>query len=243
VEDDAEDPGSDDPEGALRVAVLLGVERGPGLLLLAGAPARQAERVVHMVEGIEVVALHAGLRNREEVAGVSRCFAGPRFPFFDALFRGTALGAGFTMPGSGYGTGVNSGVVLREVLAKVRKFHVRVDVNYATLLINMLCLEGLASALLPSYNILDRARPLLAPHSIKIIRPFFRKLYPLLLSFKRHSDSAVFNVLKKTGNVQQPPPAGPAPRPITDGSTPSPLLPANPHAPRMKEPLAPPSAH
>lgn len=161
------------------------------------------------------------------------------------------MGEVFAIHCRGYGTGVNIGVVLREVLAKVRKFHVRVDVNYATLLINMLCLEGLASALLPSYNILDRAKPLLAPHSIKIIRPFFRKLYPLLLSFKRHTDSAVFNVLKKSGNVQQPPPAG-APLAITDGSSASssssddvkpPLLPANRHAPRMKEPLAPPGAH
>lgn len=132
----------------------------------------------------------------------------------------------------GYGTGVNMGVVLREVLAKVRKFHVRVDVNYATLLINLLCLEGLASALLPSYNILDRAKPLLAPHSNKLIRPFFRKIYPLLLSFKRHTDSAVFNLMKRTSN---------APLAITDGTSdedkaPPPLLPANRHAPRMKEP-------
>lgn len=138
----------------------------------------------------------------------------------------------FSMYCRGYGTGVNIGVVLREVLAKVRKFHVRVDVNYATLLINMLCLEGIASALLPSYNILDRAKPLLAPHSIKLIRPFFRKIYPILLSFKRHTDSAVFNLMKRTSN---------APLAITDGSsdedkTPPPLLPANRHAPRMKEP-------
>jgi hypothetical protein len=93
TEFDAEDPGSDDPEGALRIAALLGVERGPGFLLLAGAPARQAERVAGMVEGIEVVALHAGLRGREEASGVSRCYAGERWPFFSALFRGSALGA------------------------------------------------------------------------------------------------------------------------------------------------------
>jgi len=163
----------------------------------------------------------------------------------DAAAFTKEMGEVFAVHCKGYGTGVNIGVVLREVLAKVRKFHVRVDVNYATLLINMLCLEGLASALLPSYNILDRAKPLLAPHSIKIIRPFFRKLYPILLSFKRHSDSAVFNLLKKTGNVQQPPPPGAAPLAITGGSKdkipPPPLLPANRHAPRMKEPE--PAAH
>jgi len=93
MESDSEDPGPDDPEGALRIAALLGVERGPGFLLLAGSPARQAERVAGMVEGIEVVALHAGLRGRVEVPGVSRCYAGGRWPFFSGLFRGTALGA------------------------------------------------------------------------------------------------------------------------------------------------------
>lgn len=35
------------------------------------------------------------------------------------------------------------------------------DVNYATLLINLLCLEGIAGALDETYNVLDRAKPLL----------------------------------------------------------------------------------
>ncbi len=123
----------------------------------------------------------------------------------------------------GYYTNVDMGVVLREALAKVRKYRVRVDVNYATLLINLLCLEGLASALLPSYNLLDRAKPLLTPHSKKILRPFFRRIYPILLALKRHSEGALFTLLKKTGNVQQPPPA---------------YMPADRHAPRTHKPAA-----
>jgi aarF domain-containing kinase len=53
---------------------------------------------------------------------------------------------------------------------------VRVDVNYATLLINVLCLEGLADALDPRYNLLDRARMLLQPHSNRFVRPVYAKV-------------------------------------------------------------------
>ena len=145
----------------------------------------------------------------------------------------------FALHCRGYNTDVSIGVVLREVLALVRKFHVRVDVNYATLLINLLCLEGMAAALLPSYNILDRAKPLLVPHSNKLLRPFFRRIYPLLLGFKRRGESALFNLLKKTGNVQQPH----APLAIGSGSDDSStkdsssFLPADRHAPRIKSPV------
>lgn len=103
----------------------------------------------------------------------------------------------------GYNTGVDIGVVLREVLARVRQFHVRVDVNYATLLINLLCLESIAGALLPSYNILDRAAPLLAPHSNRLIRPAFRRLFPLLLALKRRGEAALFRAMKRTGRLKQ----------------------------------------
>ncbi len=94
---EAADPGPDDPEGALRLAAMLGVTEGPGTLLLIGEPARQAERIVAMVQGVEVVALHPGLRMRPEAEGVSRAHAGTgpgeRLPFFAMTFRGTALDA------------------------------------------------------------------------------------------------------------------------------------------------------
>ncbi|TVP48966.1 MAG: hypothetical protein EA350_02645 [Gemmatimonadales bacterium] len=95
AEPGSDDPGPDDPEGALRLAAMIGVREGPGTLLLAGAPARQADRLVVMIEGVEVVALHPGLRGRREVAGVSRMHAGEALPFYASTFRGVALGEGW----------------------------------------------------------------------------------------------------------------------------------------------------
>lgn len=48
--------------------------------------------------------------------------------------------------------------VLRGVLSLVRKHRVSLDANYMTLVMNVLCLEGMAAALLPNYNVLDAAR-------------------------------------------------------------------------------------
>lgn len=61
----------------------------------------------------------------------------------------------------GYGTNVAVGDVLRGVLGLVRKYQVRVDANFATLVVNVLCLESIARGCLPEYNVLDAARPLL----------------------------------------------------------------------------------
>jgi len=61
----------------------------------------------------------------------------------------------------GYGTNVDVGHVLRGVLSLIRKHHVRIDANYATLVINVLCVESLARRVCPSYNVLDAAKPLL----------------------------------------------------------------------------------
>lgn len=61
----------------------------------------------------------------------------------------------------GYGTNVDVGYVLRGVLGLIRKHSVRIDANYATLVVNCLCIEGLARRVCPSYNVLDSARPLL----------------------------------------------------------------------------------
>jgi hypothetical protein len=89
----AADPGPDDPEGALRLAAMLGITEGPATLLLLGGPARQAERLVAMVPGIDVVAVHPGLRERPEEEGVSRLHVGVHLPFFSATFRGVAMDA------------------------------------------------------------------------------------------------------------------------------------------------------
>jgi predicted unusual protein kinase regulating ubiquinone biosynthesis (AarF/ABC1/UbiB family) len=61
----------------------------------------------------------------------------------------------------GYGTNVDVGYVLRGVLNLIRKHRVRIDANFATLVINCLCIESLARRVCPNYNVLDAGRPLL----------------------------------------------------------------------------------
>ena len=61
----------------------------------------------------------------------------------------------------GYGTNVDVGEILRGILGLIRKHKVRIDANYATLVVNCLCIEGLARRVCPSYNVLDAAKPLL----------------------------------------------------------------------------------
>jgi len=61
----------------------------------------------------------------------------------------------------GYGHNVSIGEVLRGVLTLVRIHKITVEANYATLVMNALCLDGMAQNLMPSYNILDGAKPLL----------------------------------------------------------------------------------
>lgn len=61
----------------------------------------------------------------------------------------------------GYGTGVDVGFVLRGVLELLREHRVAVDANFATLVINVLCVDGLGQEACPSYNALDAAQPLL----------------------------------------------------------------------------------
>lgn len=61
----------------------------------------------------------------------------------------------------GYGTDVDVGEVLRGVLGLIRDHHIRIDTNYATLVVNVLCIESLARRVCPTYNALDASKPLL----------------------------------------------------------------------------------
>ncbi len=79
------------PEDTLRMAAMLGVSEGPGLLLLAGGPVAHAAGLAAMIDDIEVVALHPGLRDAPEEAGVSRITADHRWPFYTGSLRGVAL--------------------------------------------------------------------------------------------------------------------------------------------------------
>jgi aarF domain-containing kinase len=67
----------------------------------------------------------------------------------------------FSIDCKGYGNNVDIGAVLRGILNLVRIHQITIDANYATLVMNCLCLDGMARSLLPSYNILDGAKPLL----------------------------------------------------------------------------------
>ena len=96
----------------------------------------------------------------------------------------------------GYGTNVAFGVVLKGVLGLVRKHRVTLDANYMTLVMNVLCLEGMAQALLPSYNVLDMARPLLDAHKL-LPRPLFGVALPAVVALKRLRDR-VFLWLDRT---------------------------------------------
>jgi aarF domain-containing kinase len=61
----------------------------------------------------------------------------------------------------GYGTNTDVGEMLRGILGLIREHHIRIDANFATLVINVLCVESLGRRLCPSYNVLDASRPLL----------------------------------------------------------------------------------
>jgi aarF domain-containing kinase len=61
----------------------------------------------------------------------------------------------------GYGMDVDVGHVLRGILGLIRKHQVRIDANFATLVVNCLCVESLARRVCPEYRILDAGKPLL----------------------------------------------------------------------------------
>jgi len=89
----------------------------------------------------------------------------------------------------GFGTNVQFGEVLRGVLGLVRTHRVSIEANYMTLVMNVLCLEGMAGSLLPAYNVLDAARPLLAAHKLLPRRLFIAAL-PLVRRLKQVRDAA-----------------------------------------------------
>jgi aarF domain-containing kinase len=102
----------------------------------------------------------------------------------------------------GYGAGIDLGIVLRGILGIVRTHGVRIDVNYATLVMNALCLDGLATSLSPKslkYNVMDAAAPLLrAHHRWKWLERFpagrgllHHVALPLAMARKRRQDNAV----------------------------------------------------
>jgi uncharacterized protein YbaR (Trm112 family) len=82
---------SDDSEVTLQVAALLGIREGPGFLLLSGSSASHAQAIASMIEEIEIVTTHPGLRSADEAPGVSRIAVGSVLPFRSHTFRGIVL--------------------------------------------------------------------------------------------------------------------------------------------------------
>ncbi len=70
----------------------------------------------------------------------------------------------------GYGKDVDVGEVLRGVLGIIKSHQVRIGANYATLVINALCIESMAKRVCPTYNVLDAAKPLLSSHRALMLR-------------------------------------------------------------------------
>jgi len=134
---------------------------------------------------------------------------------------------------AGYGTNVDVGEVLRGVLELVKRYSLRIDANYATLVVNVLCIEGLARRVCPTYNVLDAAKPLLQSRShflstrttidndddndnhhhgigeiCKRLRRKFRKiiiriLTPIVYMKKNWMDDQFFNRLREQQNKTQ----------------------------------------
>lgn len=111
----------------------------------------------------------------------------------------------------GYGTNVDVGEVLRGVLGIIKNNHVRIDANYATLVVNALCIEGMAKRVCPAYNVLDAAKPLLSAYrSLPIYKSNSQTLKkialtcltPILYSQKNAFDKKFFNKVteEKQGN-------------------------------------------
>ena len=107
----------------------------------------------------------------------------------------------------GYNTNVNIGNVLRGILNIIRIHHIVIETNYATLVMNILCLESMAKSLLPSYNVIDAARPLLQLHYNidkkipKFLNKYnniiFKKIFNIVLYFKSRSDDKILKELLK----------------------------------------------
>jgi hypothetical protein len=94
----AGEPGRENPAEAERIAALLGVSEGPGMLALVGGVARHAGVVATTVPGVEVVAVDEDLASWPDVPAVSRMAARPGLPFFGRTFRGVAVDGGCGSP-------------------------------------------------------------------------------------------------------------------------------------------------
>jgi uncharacterized protein YbaR (Trm112 family) len=78
---------------AMKIAALLGVTEGPGLVLVTGPGAAHAGVIADLIPGLEMIAAWAPLAAEPERAGVSRLAAARGLPIRSASMRGVALTA------------------------------------------------------------------------------------------------------------------------------------------------------
>ena len=84
---DVEGNEADDPRRALRLAAMLGVTEGPGLVVLADRHRGEAAALARLVAGIEVLVVGWGGRG-VAAGGVSAFATGSRMPLRDGVVRG-----------------------------------------------------------------------------------------------------------------------------------------------------------
>lgn len=77
---------------AFRLAALMGVTEGPGLVLVVGPQAHHSEEISTLVEDVEVIAAGPGMLDRPEGEGVSRVALARSFPFEQGSMRAVVLG-------------------------------------------------------------------------------------------------------------------------------------------------------
>jgi hypothetical protein len=77
----------------MKIAALLGVTEGPGLVLVTGPGAAHAGVIADLIPGLEMIAAWAPLAAEPERAGVSRLAAARGLPIRSASMRGVALTA------------------------------------------------------------------------------------------------------------------------------------------------------
>lgn len=111
----------------------------------------------------------------------------------------------FSQRCKGYGTNVDIGEVLRGILNLVRIHQISIEANYATLVMNALCLDGLAKDMLPTYNVLDGAKQLLRlnrrcrrlPLPTALMQGLIKTFYPVAQNGKRRSDKKFLRLLRQ----------------------------------------------
>jgi uncharacterized protein YbaR (Trm112 family) len=74
-----------------RIVALLGIERGPGSVVMAGRSAAYAYRLAAQVEDLAVVAFGEVTRFWKDAGIVTRMASAPGFPFFSRRMRGVVV--------------------------------------------------------------------------------------------------------------------------------------------------------